>query len=266
MRQVVFTVVAILSMLLRAQSQPTISFTFDDGNTGDMPGYSFSKWNSMLLDHLDHGGIKAVFFVTGSNKLDERGSHLLRTWNDKGHKIANHTFSHPNYNSNSVTFEIFKKELLKNDSIIRRFENYISLFRFPYLKEGNTPEKVNLFRALLKEHNYKNGYVTIDASDWYIDSRLIARLTENSSADISGFRKFYLEHLFSRALYYEDLAFKLTSRHIHHTLLLHHNLASALFLGDLIEMFKRKGWKLIDASEAYSVRYFRQHPDMPVKV
>lgn len=260
MKQVVFITVVSLYIALRAYSQPSVSFTFDDGNTQDMPGYPFEKWNDMLLSHLDHGGIKAVFFVTGSNKLDKKGSYLLKTWNTKGHKIGNHTFSHPNYNSESVTFEMFRKEFLKNDSIIRRFENYIPLFRFPYLKEGNTPEKVELFRALLKENNYKNGYVTIDASDWYIDSRLRTRLAENSSADISGFRKFYLEHLFSKALYYEDLAFKLTSRHIPHTLLLHHNLGSALFLGDLIAMFKEKGWKLVDADEAFTDRIFQTVP------
>jgi hypothetical protein len=261
LKQVVFIVFAVVSTILHTQAQPTISFTFDDGSTNDMPGYSFAKWNEMILSHLNHGGIKAVFFVTGSNKLDEKGAYLLKTWNDNGHKIGNHTFSHLNYSNNAVSYAIFKKEFQKNDSIIRRFENYIRLFRFPYLKEGDTVEKVELFRALLKESKYKNGYVTIDASDWYIDSRLRTRLNENSSSDISAFRKFYLEHLLSRAQYYEDLAFKLTGRHIQHTLLLHHNLASALFLGDLMAEFKKKGWKLVNADEAFGDPIYQTAPE-----
>ncbi|WP_017734030.1 polysaccharide deacetylase family protein [Nafulsella turpanensis] len=102
--------------------------------------------------------------------------------------------------------------------------------------------------------------MTIDGSDWYIDSRLRKRLKENPNADLEGFKKFYLEHIFERANYYEDLAFKLTGRHINHTLLLHHNLAAALFVDDLIQMFKGRGWKIISASEAYKDEVFDEQP------
>ena len=254
------SVLLILLCALRINAQPTISFTFDDGVTSDMPGYPFEQWNKMILDHLDNAGVKAVFFVKGSNKTDANGQFLLNSWNDRGHRIGNHTFSHPNYNDKDETFEKFRDELLRDDSIINKLSNYIKLFRFPYLKEGDTKEKVDQFRAFMKEQGYRNGYVTIDASDWYINGRLLKRLNENPKADVEGYRKFYLEHLLSRAIYYEDLGVKLTGRHIHHTLLLHHNLTSALFLGDLIQMFKEKGWKVIDAEEAYKDEIFKSNP------
>ena len=257
-----FKLSAILLLLcaLRIYAQPIISFTFDDGVTSDMPGYPFEQWNKMILDHLDNAGVKAVFFVKGSNKTDTKGQFLLNSWNDRGHRIGNHTYSHLNYNAKDETFENFRDELLRDDSIIRTLSNYIKLFRFPYLKEGDTREKVDQFRAFMKEQGYRNGYVTIDASDWYINGRLLKRLNENPRADIEGYRKFYLEHLLSRANYYEDLAVQLTGRHIHHTLLLHHNLTSALFLGDLIKRFKDKGWKVIDAEEAYKDEIFKSNP------
>ncbi|MBK8553232.1 MAG: polysaccharide deacetylase family protein [Ignavibacteria bacterium] len=258
--KIIYALVFLMTSSVSSFSQPAISFTFDDGITADMPGYSFEQWNNLLLGHLDDAGIKSVFFVTGSNKTDEKGMSLLKSWNDEGHKIANHTYSHKNYNNEKVTFEIFKVEFLRDDSIIREFENFIPLFRFPYLKEGNTKEKVDLFRSFLKEQNYKNGYVTIDASDWYVNSRLIKRLTDNPDADIEGFRKFYIEHLYDRAVFYEDLSYKLTGRHISHTLLLHHNLTSALFLGDLIRMFRDKGWKIINAEEAFKDEIYLSNP------
>jgi peptidoglycan/xylan/chitin deacetylase (PgdA/CDA1 family) len=259
----VFKIAIIISMIFihETNAQPAISFTFDDGITTDMPGYSFEQWNEMLLEHLDKAGIKSVFFVTGANKTDEKGKFLLKSWNDKGHRIANHTYTHPNYNSKKITFDIFKEEFLRDDSIVNQLSNFIPLFRFPYLKEGDTKEKVDLFRSFLYEHNYKNGYVTIDASDWYVNSRLIERLKEDPDADITGFKNFYLDHLYSRALYYEELAYSLTGRHISHTLLLHHNLTSALFSGDLIQMFKDKGWKIIDAEEAFKDEIFLSNPD-----
>lgn len=260
MKKIQSTIIVLLVLSLRVYSQPTVSFTFDDGVTGDMPGYSFEQWNEMLLEQLDRAEVKAVFFVTGANKLDEKGQFLLKSWNDRGHRIGNHTFSHLNYNRAETTFEKFKVEFLTTDTIINKFGNYIRLFRFPFLKEGNTKEKVSLFREFMKEHQYNNGYVTIDASDWYVDSRLRNRLKQNPSADLEAFRQFYVEHLFSRAVYYEELAFKLTGRHINHTLLLHHNLAAALFLGDLVKKFKAKGWKIVDAEEAFKDPIFQSNP------
>ena len=258
-----YKVIATISILFYgylAFSQPTLSFTFDDGVTEDMPGYSFKEWNDMLLGHMEKAGIKSVFFVTGWNKLDEKGQFLLKSWNDNGHKIANHTFSHPNYNKKETTYTMFREEFVKNDSLIRKFTNYYRYFRFPYLKEGDTKEKVASFRALMKALGYKNGHVTIDASDWYIDSRLKARLWQDPKANIDGFKQFYLQHLYDRAKYYEELSFKLTGRHIKHTILLHHNLAASLFLGDLIKMFKEKGWRIVDAEEAFKDKIFRESP------
>lgn len=229
----------------------SVSFTFDDGSLGNMPGYSLQEWNSMLLKKLDNANIKTMLFVTGNDKNSKKGDNLLNSWNNKGHKIANHTFSHSNYNSELTTFEDFKNDFIKNDSIIHKYSNYTKLFRFPYLKEGNTQEKIDSFRVFLKSQGYRNGYVTIDASDWYINSRLIKRLRQNKNADISDFKKFYLNHIWVRAQFYEKLSFELTGRHIKHTLLLHHNLATALFIDDLIAMFKEKGWEISSADEAF---------------
>lgn len=232
-------------------SRPTISFTFDDGSVNDMPGYPLERWNTMLLEHLKKHHVKAILFSAGANKTSTKGQYVLTSWNDAGHRIANHTINHPNFNSSKMSVEQFEWELLANDTINKRYSNYLPFFRFPYLKEGNTEEKVRTFRQFMKEKGYRNGHVTIDASDWYVDSRLVRRLRDDSTATIEGFRNFYIEHLFDRAMYYEQLSQTLTGRHINHVILLHHNLAAALFLGDLIQHFKDKGWNVIDADKAY---------------
>lgn len=128
------------------------------------------------------------------------------------------------------------------------------------MKEGNSNAKVDSIRQILKKNGYKNGHVTIDGSDWYINSRLLKRLKEKPKEDLKRFKQFYLEHLFERATYYETLSYKLNNRHINHTLLLHHNLAAALFLDDLIEMFIAKGWKVISADKAFNDPIFDKHP------
>ena len=256
MKSLLFLGLFLASLFSYAQ-QPTISFTFDDGNTQDQAGYPIEEWNEMILKSLDDANVKAIFFVKGKGKYSDEGQYLLQSWNDRGHGIANHTFTHPYYNSPKNTVAVFEEELLKTDVLINSFSNFIPLFRFPYLKEGNTPGKIDSIRKVLSDNNYKNGHVTIDASDWYVNSRLKQRLFENPKADVEGFKKFYLKHLFERANYYEKLAFDLTGRHIYHTMLLHHNLAAALFLNDLIVMFKEKGWDIISTQTAYKDSIFK---------
>lgn len=241
--------------------QPKISLSFDDGMIADRPGYVLKEWNELLLEKLKENNVKSILFVAGYNKVHMKGKYVLQSWNDHGHLIANHTTNHPNYNSEEWTSERFTGELLSNDSLINGYSNYVKFFRFPYLKEGNTSEKVKLFRSFLKDKGYRNGHVTIDASDWYIDSRLVERLKENPKADLTDFKNYYLEHIWDRSQFYENLSFELNNRHIKHTLLLHHNLAAALFIDDLIQMFKNKGWEVISADEAYTDPIYKLSPN-----
>ncbi len=244
-------------------TKPIVSFTFDDGNTSNIANFKFEEWNEMILSHLENENLKAIFFVTGRNKLDEKGQFLLKSWNDKGHRLANHSFTHSNFNSEKNTSHLFENELLKTDAIISKLGNNIKLFRFPYLKEGENKYKVDSIRNILAKNNYLNGHVTIDASDWYVNQRLIERIRDVGieKTEIDKFKDFYLEHIMERANYYEKLSYEMNERHINHTLLLHHNLTSALFLGDLIEKFKEEGWNVINADKAYQDNIFKEIHD-----
>ena len=73
---------------------------------------------------------------------------------------------------------------------------------------------------------------------------------------------YYLEHIWERSTFYDDLARKLLGRAVKHTLLLHHNVLNGLFLGDLLRMYERKGWKLIDAEKAYTDPVFDSAPNI----
>ncbi|NMM47807.1 polysaccharide deacetylase family protein [Marinigracilibium pacificum] len=259
LRTVIILFISCYSITITAQQ--SISFTFDDGNTANILNYSLEEWNSLILNSLEEENIKAAFFVKTENKNTLEGKYLLDSWNNAGHLIANHTYSHPNFNNPKISAENFRRELLMADSLINSYSNYTKLFRFPYLKEGNSQSKIDSIRNILKEYGYSNGYVTIDASDWYIDSRLRKRLKEDPNADISKFKQYYLDHIYNRALYYDSIGVVLTGRNIKHTLLLHHNLASALFLDDLIQMFKSKGWNIISAEEAFQDPIFKNIPE-----
>jgi hypothetical protein len=134
------------------------------------------------------------------------------------------------------------------------------LFRYPSLKEGDTAEKRDRFRALLKDHGYRIGHVTIDTSDWYVDQRMQQRLRQDGMANLEPYRDFLLAHLLDRASFYRQLSLDVLGREIRHTLLSHYSMVNALFLQDLISAFEKSGWTWVDADYAYEDPIFLKEP------
>ncbi len=243
--------------------QPEISVTMDDFNWNKSVHLDPDQRNRALLEALrTRGNLKAALFVTGKNADNEKGKALLGEWDRAGHLIGNHSYSHQYLNSKKLEAAEFIADILKCEAVIKELPHYRKIFRFPYLKEGETAAKRDAVRAFLKQHGYRNGHVTIDASDWAVEDRLSARLAKEPAADVKPYREFYLQHMWERSLYYDDLSRKVLGRSVKHTILVHYNLLNALFLGDLIDMFKRKGWKLIDAENAFKDPVFSSSPEI----
>jgi peptidoglycan/xylan/chitin deacetylase (PgdA/CDA1 family) len=240
------------------RKQPQVAITMDDFSIFDIPTLSGEARNQAILDALDKHHLKAGAFVAGKYVDNEKNLPLLRRWSERGHLIGNHTYSHGYYPR--ADFGKYTQDILQNEALLRQFPRFRKFLRFPYLKEGNTIEQRDKMRAFLREHEYRNAHVTIDNSDWYIDGRLRARLKNNPKADLTPYKEFYLNHVARRATYYDDLATKVLGRSPRHTLLIHHNVLNGLFLGDLLQMFKQKGWKLISAEEAYKDSLFSLEP------
>lgn len=242
------------------KEKPHIAFSFDDGSTNSILSYDNKDWNSMIRKQLKDNRIQAIWFVAGKSVDNEKGKQLLQKWNDDGHIIANHTYNHFNYNDSLVTCKAYTEDIQKCDSLISNYTNYIKMIRFPYLNGGNTISKRDSLNGFLQQNNYMQGWVTIDNAEWYINMRLIRRLKQNPDADISGFKEYYINHMFEKAQHFNKLSTQINQRQIKHTFLLHFNLTSALFLNDLIEKFRNEGWIIDNYSEAIKDPIYAEHP------
>src|SRR6267142_1299260 len=241
--------------------QPQLAITMDDFNWRDNTvRLTGAERNRAILGTLSANSLKAALFVIGRNVDSADGKNLLGKWNDAGHMIGNHTYSHRNYATASMSAAVYAQDILRAEALLKDFKRFRKYFRFPMLKEGETAMKRDAMRTFLAGNGYRTGHVTIDNSDWIVDQRLTKRLTEHPEADIARYREFYLEHMWDRAQYYDDLARKTVGRTVKHTLLMHFNLLNALFLSDLLAMFKIKGWQLIDAEEAFADSVFAAQP------
>jgi hypothetical protein len=246
--------------VLAQQPPPQFSITMDDFHWQNAVKLTAYERNQSILDTLRAHSIKAMLFVIGGNIQDGEGKQLLSAWDGAGHVIGNHTYSHRNLNAPTTDLKAYQDDILRAEALLKDFPRFRKYFRFPMLKEGETAAKRDAIREFLATHGYRVGHVTIDNSDWLIDQRLTARLRTNPNADVKPYRDFYLEHMWSRASYYDSLARRVLGYPVKHTLLMHFNLLNGLFLADLMAMFKLKGWRPIDAEEAFGDPLFASKP------
>ena len=239
--------------------RPQLALTMDDPKLRLDSELRWTDANSRILKALDGRSVRAALFVCGMRVDEAEGSKLLSAWDQSGHMICNHSYSHLNYGG-STSYADFAVDFLKNERVIAPYQNKKLFFRYPFLKEGDTADKRDRFRALLKESGYRVGHVTIDTSDWYVDERMSDRLAKKPNTSIQPYRDYLIAHLLDRAGFYRQLAIDVLGRDIRHTLLMHYTTLNALVLPDVMAAFETAGWQWIDASLAYEDDVFRSLP------
>jgi peptidoglycan/xylan/chitin deacetylase (PgdA/CDA1 family) len=238
--------------------QPEIAFTFDDPKLQHGAHLPWQEVNERILGALAKHGVKSVLFVCGMRIDADSGKELVGAWDRGGHLIANHTYSHLNFNTTGLAE--FEADALRAEPLISGYRHFARLFRYPMFKEGDTAAKRDGMRAFLRAHGYRMGRATIDASDWAINTRLEKCLRANPAADVGPYRAFFLQHMWERAQYYQHLAQEVLQQPVRHTVLLHHSTLNALFVSDLIAMFAARGWRPIDAAYAYQDPIYERQP------
>jgi peptidoglycan/xylan/chitin deacetylase (PgdA/CDA1 family) len=242
-----------------------VSVTLDDGPMIDAtPLMTPTERNEAILGHLRDRGVQAMFFVTIKSGADRpEGLALLKRLSDGGQLIANHTVTHPDFNAETTSLGAFEQDVLGCDAVIRALPGYRKLFRFPFLREGVGEAKRDGIRAFLREQGYRIGYVSIDTSDWLVDQKLREALAAHLDLDLTPWRDMYLSHVWDDAVAFDRLATELYGRGVKHVILLHHRLLNALFLGDVIDMFRARGRTIISPDEAFADVAYQVAPMIP---
>lgn len=217
-----------------SQSEREIAITIDDVPTDRA---TFEKIN----EHLNHYNAPATMFAI-ANRLNEDEFAYLQQIKSEQTVIGNHTFSHKKLAVTSA--EDFIKDIAKADEILSPLMSRHRYFRYPYLSTGKWFKKLRVMRYL-KAKNYTIAPVTVRSLDVRFDRQLMEK--SQTPVFLEEIKNKYLTYVWKRTLRSEKKFSLVRKKQI---LLIHANTLNALFLGDLLNMFKKNGYRFITLDKA----------------
>ncbi|MEL6182435.1 MAG: polysaccharide deacetylase family protein, partial [Myxococcota bacterium] len=228
-----------------------IALTFDDAPRGQGPVYSGAERGQALVKALaeaDSGPV--AFFVTTRGFEQPGGRERIARYAAAGHLVGNHTHTHPWLSKSEV--DTYVADIEQATRHLQGLANVRPWFRFPYLDEGRPLDKRKAIQKALQTRGLRNGYVTIDNYDWYLERRWHEAVQQGRTANHEALGQLYVEVLMSAVRFYDDIARCDLGRSPAHVLLLHENDLAALFIGRLIVALRAEGWALVSPDAAYA--------------
>ncbi|WP_082006312.1 polysaccharide deacetylase family protein [Sphingomonas sp. ERG5] len=240
-----------------------IALSFDDAPRGPGAFLTTDQRNAMLIAALKAERVDQVAFFVNPVRIShgDGDEERIDRYVAAGHVIADHTYSHPRLSK--VSAKTYLADIDKAEAWLKGRPGYRPWFRFPALDEGG-PDKVkrDAVRAGLRARHLRNGYVTVDGSDWYLDSLSIAAKKAGKPIDMAALRRLYVETMVQSANFSDALMRRTLGRSPAHMLLLHETDLAALFMPDLIEALRNDGWGIVTADRAYADPIYDAVPEI----
>jgi peptidoglycan/xylan/chitin deacetylase (PgdA/CDA1 family) len=256
-----------LALLLQAAPAPRpLVVTVDDlpvssGRLHADPG-SRRRLTESLLAALAKHRVKAVGLVTWANVRDAEDEKLLDLWLAAGHELGNHSDRHLNLTAKPAEEWLADVEgaRAKLDAFLRARGGALRFFRFPFLREGDTLEKVDAVRAWLARTGQRNLTVTIDDQDWSFEEPWVKAQRAGDQAALAVVREEYLDALQLSVRHHERNGDRLLGRLSPQVLLLHANAVGAANWDALFSWLAATGHRFATVDEVLADPVFAELP------
>jgi peptidoglycan-N-acetylglucosamine deacetylase len=242
-----------------------IAFSFDD--VPRAPGAFLDPMQrpALMIKALQAGKIRQAAFFANPGRISpiNKGAETIAAYAKAGHVIGNHTQSHKPLSKVSAAF--FLSDIDKAEDWLRQQRNYRPWFRFPQLDEGGRDKiKRNTVRAGLKQRGIRNAYVTADGWDWYMERQAVAAKRAGKTMDMNALRDLFVETHVESAEFSDRLAQRMFNRSPVQMMLLHETDLSAMYIDDLANALRAKGWQIVSADSVYADPMARIDPNPDV--
>jgi lysophospholipase L1-like esterase len=249
-----------------AAPAPRIAFTFDDlpAHSALPVGETRFDIATKIIAALRDAHMPPIYgFVNGLGVEKQPADvAVLREWRAAGYPLGNHSWSHMNANQNSL--EGFEADITRNEPLLSglmKNEDW-HWFRFPYLAEGDTPEKKAAIRAFLLQHGYRVAGVTMSFGDYQWNEPYARCKAKGDSNAIASLESSYLQAAEDSIGYYRQLSQTLYGRDIPYVLLMHIGAFDAEMLPKLLDLYRAKGFQFVTLDEAERDDFYREDTDL----
>jgi len=222
-----------------------IAITFDDAPTVDSSFMSGAEKTAKIIEGLQAAKVERTLVFVSTQHVNNKSRTRLLSYLSHGYDLANH--GHEHLSANKINLDEFKVDLNRADNILGEFEGELKYYRFPFLHYGATVESRQAIQSILKKKGYSMGYVTVDNYEWYLNAKLVEAHANKSDIDDEKMKQLYLKHIWDCIEFYDNIARSSLGRSPKHVLLLHENELAALYIRDVVEHIRSKGWKIISA-------------------
>lgn len=254
---------AFLALTAPALAAPQIAFTFDDlpAHAPLPPGVTRVEVAKTTIAALKAAKLPPSYgFVNAALMAGEPDSApVLRMWRAAGNPLGNHTWSHPNLQN--LTVADFQADIVRNEPVLAELGGDWHWFRYPYLSEGDTPEKRTEVRSFLAGRGYHVAPATMMFGDWLYSEPYARCVAKKDKAAIARMDKLYLAAAEANITYYRAMSQALYGRDIPYVLLLHIGAFEARALPKLIALYKAKGFQFATLEKVESDPYYRAFTD-----
>jgi peptidoglycan/xylan/chitin deacetylase (PgdA/CDA1 family) len=244
----------------QAATPVKMALTFDDlpAHSALPPGVSRIDVAGRLLAAFHDARTGPVYgFVNGVHEEREPDSvGVLSLWRAAGHPLANHTWSHLDLNTHSLAE--WEADLVRNEPLLERHmagQDWRWL-RYPFLSEGETPEKHVAARQLLKAHGYRIASVTMSFGDYAWNEPYARCMAKGDAAAVASLEASYLKAAKDSLDYSRSLSATLYGRDIPYVLLMHAGAFDARMMPRLLAMYRENGVSFVSLEEAERDKFY----------
>jgi peptidoglycan-N-acetylglucosamine deacetylase len=239
-----------------------VAITIDDLPAGGanwlLPSATITEMTTKLLTTLRDQKVPVVGFVNEkklykTGEVDER-IKALRMWLDYGFELGNHTYSHSSLNQ--VGLKAWEEDVIRGETVttllLAEHKMKMRYFRHPYLDVGRDLQTRREAEAFLVGRGYRIAPVTLDAWDWAYASAYEDAKKRGDTAAQDELVKSYLSYSDTMFAYSEQLAKQTIGYEPKQILLLHANQLEADHIGELLDLFRKRGYRFITLEDALS--------------
>lgn len=230
-----------------------MSITFDDIPVhGSVAGEISRKdiVDFILSATKKHDLPSMVGFVNMGKLKEGEKNHeeVVDEWVSQGGMLGNHTYSH--LDLREVSAQEFVCDIRKNQELIVDKKNNTNFFRYPYLLEGDSYEKLVYIKNYLDSNGYKVCPVSVDFLDFLWNDPVAWCIKNNKYSNIEKLKELYIKTALCKIKSAKEISLKYYKRNINHVMLLHAGIATAIFFNDLIDEIKNEGVNIVNVQDS----------------